>query len=415
MINISKFIMPICFLFLISCNSNSPDTSNSSSIPSIPILERKLEIYLDRATLPTIQQMTQIIESKSTNVKFIAWQRYQIKNVPLLESLNAIFFTDRQKQIDAVISYLRENDKINNIVIHGSTFWSVDVVNLIKSIRNEDINVNIELELYDDGGAEYVRLYDFSMLDTAEQEEQIAQAELNISSSINGLEEFTSTIPNMFGFGRLYKTTYHMLRADIFETTLNLGALKKSLDNSIHQMKWDYFKGFTLKQKEQFYAFTEFNPELLKKQYAESNKKNFIFVGTNKGTATAQEQINIISEAKNTNSIIIENSIADYDLFFKGHPSADYNQEILTAHNMTEIYNKIPFETLIMTETLPDAFGGMGSSVFFSIPKTVENKFIFYKSGTDIEKTSLIQVMLKLGIIDIGNVKLISDLPAYPK
>ncbi|MGL4668360.1 MAG: hypothetical protein ACRCWR_10580, partial [Saezia sp.] len=171
----------------------------------------------------------------------------------------------------------------------------------------------------------------------------------------------------------------------------------------------DYFNGFSQKQKELFYDLTGFTPEKIKDQYSSSPNENFIFVGTNSGTATAEQQIKIIAEAKKTNSTIIDKSINGYDLFFKGHPSADYNQQIIDAHDMMEIDNKIPFEVLIMTGTLPDAVGGMGSSVFFSLPKTIENKFVFYKAGVDFENDSLIQVMIKLGIVNADDIKLISE------
>ncbi|MDF4981249.1 hypothetical protein P3565_23050, partial [Vibrio parahaemolyticus] len=157
-------------------------------------------------------------------------------------------------------------------------------------------------------------------------------------------------------------------------------------------------------------SLTNFNPKEIQEDFNKNSNKNFIFIGSNSATATAEEQINIISEAKKENSSIITNSISDYDLFFKGHPSATFNEQIINAHDMIEINNKIPFEALIMTGILPDAVGGMGSSVFFSIPQEVKNKFVFYKSGTDIENNSLIQVMLKLNLINRDNIKLISDI-----
>lgn len=398
-------LLLLCLVLISGCKNNSP------TAPTAPTVYKALEIYVDRATLPTIQQMTRIVAEQSKNIKLISWARYPINDKELLSSLNAYSFTDKQKQTDQAIILLTENHDIKNVVIHGNTLWAIDVINIIKAIKNAGVNVNIELQLYDDGGAEYVRLYNFSMSSESEQEYKISLSEAHISSSISGIQAFVNSTENIYGFGSLYQTTYHMLRSDIFNTDLTLSTLHNTMKNQIQQMKWDYFKKFNLKQKEMFYALTGFNPVVLKNQYTESDGKNFIFVGSNTGTATAQQQIDIISEAKKSGSEIIESSIEGYDLFFKGHPSATYNQEIISAHNMTEIYNKIPFEALIMTDTLPHAVGGMGSSVFFSLPNSVENKFVFYKTGTDIQNTPLIQVMLKLGIVSSNNVKLISELP----
>ncbi|OBU29967.1 hypothetical protein [Photobacterium kishitanii] len=288
--------------------------------------------------------------------------------------------------------------------------WAVDVVDIIRTIEDFGKSTEIELQFYDDGSAEYVRLYDFSKLPESEQEYRVSLSKDNIKASINGNQSFDNSVENIYGFSQIYPTTYNMLRMDIFNTNLPLNPLKSLMLNNIKQMKWDYFMHFNDHQKNQFYTFTGFNPEKIKEQYKESPNENFIFVGSNSGTATADQQIDIITEAKKPDSLIIPKSIQEYDLFFKGHPSATYNQQIIDAHNMTEIYNKIPFEALIMTDTLPDAVGGMGSSVFFSLPSKVENKFIFYKSDTDIDNNSLIQVMIALHIVNREDVKLISDI-----
>ena len=399
------FLIFISLMILGGCNSDSKHNNSDGNITK----NKTKEVYVDRATLPTIQQMTQIINENSNNKKLISWSRYPINDETLLESINGSFFKNRPELIKSLDSMILTNE-IKKVIINGNTLWAVDVVNIIKSIEALGKKTEIELNFYDDGSAEYVRLYDFSRLPESEQEYKISLSKDNIQSSINGTQPFDNSIENIYGFSQLYPTTYHMLRADIFETNLPLTSLKRVISNNIKQMKWDYFTTFNSQQKNKFYNFTGFNPEKIKEQYKASPHENFIFIGTNSGTATAEQQIDILTEAKKPDSPIITNSIQGLDLFFKGHPSATYNQQIIDAHNMIEIYNKIPFEALIMTDALPDAVGGMGSSVFFSLPNTVENKFIFYKSDTDIENNALIQVMIELNIVNRNDVKLISDL-----
>nr|BAF91160.1 alpha2,3-sialyltransferase [Vibrio sp. JT-FAJ-16] len=384
---------------IIGCNNDNSTTTNNNAI----------EIYVDRATLPTIQQMTKIVSQKTSNKKLISWSRYPITDKSLLKKINAEFFKE-QFELTESLKNIILSENIDNLIIHGNTLWSIDVVDIIKEVNLLGKNIPIELHFYDDGSAEYVRIYEFSKLPESEQKYKTSLSKNNIKFSIDGTDSFKNTIENIYGFSQLYPTTYHMLRADIFDTTLKINPLRELLSNNIKQMKWDYFKDFNYKQKDIFYSLTNFNPKEIQEDFNKNSNKNFIFIGSNSATATAEEQINIISEAKKENSSIITNSISDYDLFFKGHPSATFNEQIINAHDMIEINNKIPFEALIMTGILPDAVGGMGSSVFFSIPKEVKNKFVFYKSGTDIENNSLIQVMLKLNLINRDNIKLISDI-----
>lgn len=368
-----------------------------------------LEVYIDRATLPTIQQMINIVDRMSPNKKLIYWSRYPIKDSDTLNLINANSFQNIEDLKHFLISSLIKK-RIKKVIIHGNTLWAIDVIDILNAIDSLGNNIPVEINFYDDGSAEYKSLYEFSKLTKKEQIHKIHASKNNIEASIKRKCQFYGSIENIYGFSQIYPTTYHMLRLDIFNSGLNLKALRDTLLKNAVQMQWGYFNHFNQKQKELFYTLTEFNPEKIKEQYKKNPSENFMFIGTNSGTATAEQQIKIITEAKKKNSAIIKKTIDGYDLFFKGHPSADYNKQIIDAHNMIEINNKVPFEVLIMTGALPDAVGGMGSSVFFSLPKTVKNKFVFYNTDVKIESDPLIQVMVKLGVVDKSDIKLIGDL-----
>ncbi|CAH1547241.1 Alpha-/beta-galactoside alpha-2,3-sialyltransferase (plasmid) [Vibrio harveyi] len=382
------------------CNSDSSPENTSST----------LEIYIDSATLPSLQHMVKIIDEQSGNKKLINWKRYPIDDELLLDKINALSFSDTTDLTRYMESILLIGD-IKRVVINGNSLSNYNIVGVMRSINALGLDLDVEINFYDDGSAEYVRLYNFSQLPEAERELLVSISKNNILAAVNGIGSYDSGSPeNIYGFAQIYPATYHMLRADIFDTDLEIGLIRDILGDNVKQMKWGQFLGFNEEQKELFYQLTSFNPDKIQAQYKESPNKNFVFVGTNSRSATAEQQINIIKEAKKLDSEIIPNSIDGYDLFFKGHPSATYNQQIVDAHDMTEIYNRTPFEVLAMTSSLPDAVGGMGSSLFFSLPKTVETKFIFYKSGTDIESNALIQVMLKLGIITDEKVRFTTDI-----
>ena len=71
-----------------------------------------LEIYIDRATIPTLQQAIHLAKSNSNNRKFIFWDRFKNQNHSDFKCLNANFFTSLSSLIKTI---KREQNKYEHI------------------------------------------------------------------------------------------------------------------------------------------------------------------------------------------------------------------------------------------------------------------------------------------------------------
>ncbi|MGR6649969.1 sialyltransferase, partial [Avibacterium paragallinarum] len=95
----------------------------------------------------------------------------------------------------------------------------------------------------------------------------------------------------------------------------------------------------------------------------------------------------------------------DIKIFFKGHPKGDdINDYIISKTGAEKIPANIPFEVLMMTNSLPDYVGGIMSTVYFSLsPKNID-KVIFLgsekiKNENDAKSQTLSKLMLMLNVI----------------
>ncbi|AQS35372.1 hypothetical protein Sps_00152 [Shewanella psychrophila] len=127
-------------------------------------------------------------------------------------------------------------------------------------------------------------------------------------------------------------------------------------------------------------------------------ENSFMFIGVDSTTASSDFQIRVISDSLADKGVIP--AIGKINLVFKGHPFADFNHEIIDAHKMQEMDSKIPFETLIMAEILPQKIGGMESSLYFSLPENYKIEYIVFEgTADDIEKNALAQIILHFNVI----------------
>lgn len=365
-----------------------------------------LEIYIDRATLPSIQQMAMIVANKSPDKKLIFWSRHPLTDRKILKDING----ESCSSIDCIHQRVTEIlSAYNNshVTIYGNTYWSKDIARLIRKISKlPGINIK-KLELIDDGSSEYQKMYLWENLGLSAQIKSLARGKNNLQSYISGNEnrlvrfltgksnKLPRSIGSIFNWHQLFPTTYHMLRMDYLDKP-ELKQLKKHLMGNTKQIKWDYISSnsFTLEQKLLFYKMINFKPE-----NAHYDPKNsFMFIGVDSTTASSDFQIRVISDSLSDKGVIP--TIGKTNLVFKGHPFSDFNHEIIDAHKMQKMDSKIPFESLIMAELLPQKMGGMESSLYFSLPENYKVEYIVFKgTADDIEKNALAQIMLYLNVI----------------
>ncbi|NRD72057.1 hypothetical protein HQQ94_02120 [Shewanella sp. VB17] len=365
-----------------------------------------LEIYIDRATLPTIQQMTMIIANNSSHKKLIYWSRHPLTDQNILKNINGESCSSIDNIHQRLIEILSPRDTCH-ITIYGNTYWSKDIARLIRKISNiPKINIQ-KLELIDDGSSEYRKMYTWESLGLNNQIKSLTQGENNLKSYISGSEnkvirfltgksnKLPRSIGSIFNWHKLFPTTYHMLRMDYMEKP-ELRQLKEHLQGNTKQIRWDYISShsFTHEQKTLFYRMINFKSE----NFNYHKKNSFMFIGVDSTTTNSDIQIRVISDSLSDQGVIP--SIGKTNLLFKGHPFADFNDKIIDAHKMQSMNSSIPFETLIMAELLPQKIGGMESSLYFSLPQNYKIEYIVFEgTADDIEKNSLVQIMLYLNII----------------
>ncbi|AQS35373.1 hypothetical protein Sps_00153 [Shewanella psychrophila] len=205
-----------------------------------------LEIYIDRATLPTIQQIAMIVANKSPHKKLIYWSRHPLTDRELLKCINGESCCSIDNIHHRVTELLSSYDNCH-VTIYGNTYWSKDIARLIRRISKlPGINIK-KLELIDDGSSEYQKMYTWESLGLSAQIKSLTQGQNNlqnyISGSSNRIVRFLTgksnklprSIESIFNWHQLFPTTYHMLRMDYLEKP-ELKQLKKHLMGNTKQI-----------------------------------------------------------------------------------------------------------------------------------------------------------------------------------
>nr|BAJ07170.1 sialyltransferase-tamavidin 2 fusion protein [synthetic construct] len=396
---------------------------------TLNVVAPSLEVYVDHASLPTLQQLMDIIKSEEENPtaqRYIAWGRI-VPTDEQMKELNITSFAliNNHTPADLVQEIVKQAQTKHrlNVKLSSNTAHSFDnLVPILKELNSFNNVTVTNIDLYDDGSAEYVNLYNWR--DTLNKTDNLKIGKDYLEDVINGINEDTSNTgtSSVYNWQKLYPANYHFLRKDYLTLEPSLHELRDYIGDSLKQMQWDGFKKFNSKQQELFLSIVNFDKQKLQNEYNSSNLPNFVFTGTTVWAGNhereyyAKQQINVINNAINESSPhYLGNS---YDLFFKGHPGGGIINTLIMQNypSMVDIPSKISFEVLMMTDMLPDAVAGIASSLYFTIPAE-KIKFIVFTSTetiTDREtalRSPLVQVMIKLGIVKEENVLFWADLP----
>ncbi|MGL5352177.1 MAG: hypothetical protein ACRDA5_02480 [Clostridium sp.] len=289
-------------------------------------------------------------------------------------------------------------------------------------LSNSKDNVEVsEVNLFDDGSAEYIDLYKWK--DTENKIGLLAGNLVVLKKYLNKeSQEKPDFVSSRYNWHKIYNTKYFFLRKDYLDLETKLNDLSEYLDSSLQQMSWSEFEKLSTYKKKLLLSIIGFDKDKLLQQFNESELPNFVFTGTTTWSGGenrefyAKQQINVINNAINETSPYYLGQV--YDLFFKGHPRGDDINEYILSNfsDMTNIPAAVSFEVLMLTGMLPDKVAGIASSLYFTIPgDNVE--FIVFTSSDDVNdreealKSPLVQVMLKLNIVRESDVLFWSDLP----
>lgn len=396
---------------------------------NLTVVAPTLEVYVDHASLPSLQQLMHIITVKNKykqNKRFVSWARIVMNNIQAKE-LNVEIFPlsaqngTSQEMIDAIKDYAISKNRLNlelSTNTNGSMFNLSPIIKEMSDYNNIKIS---KINLFDDGSLEYVRLYNWK-----DTEGKIITLDNNIVVNKNYLENNSAEQPTgiyaNYNWHKLYETNYYFLRKDYLTVEPKLHDLREYLGGSLKQMSWDTFSQLSKGDKELFLNIVGFDQEKLQQEYQQSELPNFVFTGTTTwaGGKTkeyyAEQQVNVVNNAINETSPYYLGR--EYDLFFKGHPRGGIINDIILGsfNNMIDIPAKISFEVLMMTGMLPDTVGGIASSLYFTLPAEKVSFIVFTSSDTitdreDALKSPLVQVMMTLGIVKEKDVLFWSDLP----
>ncbi|HIF9111046.1 TPA: PKD domain-containing protein [Photobacterium damselae] len=395
---------------------------------TLTVVAPTLEVYIDHASLPSLQQLIHIIQAKDeypSNQRFVSWKRVTI-NADNASKLNIRTYplkgnNTSPEMVAAIDEYAQSKNRLN-IEFYSNTAHSFNnLASIIQSLYNKD-NVTIShVSLYDDGSAEYVNLYQWK--DTPNKIEVLERDISLLDDYLAGTSPDTPKgMGNRYNWHKLYNTDYYFLRKDYLDIEASLHDFRDYLGSSVKQMPWDEFAKLSDSQQTLFLDIVGFDKEQLQQQYSQSPLPNFIFTGTTTwaGGETkefyAQQQVNVINNAISETSPYYLGE--DYDLFFKGHPAGGVINDIILGSfpDMINIPAKISFEVLMMTDMLPDTVAGIASSLYFTIPADKVNFIVFTSSDTITDreealKSPLVQVMLTLGIVKEKDVLFWADLP----
>lgn len=395
---------------------------------NLTVVAPTLEVYVDHASLPSLQQLMHIIQNKNVhlqNERFISWGRISLTQ-DNEKKLNAHSYNldgnNTSKEIvDAINDYVDLHNRVN-LELHSNTVGSPNNLSpIIRELVNKK-NVNISLiNLYDDGSADYIGLYNWK--DKLDKIEILKNSLLIQKDYLNGVSSTkVEGVDGVYNWHKLYNTNYYFLRKDYLTVEPKLHDFKEYLGDSLKQMSWDAFSQLSNDDKELFLNIVGFDKEKLQQEYQQSELPNFVFTGTTTwaGGETkeyyAQQQVNVVNNAINETSPYYLGR--EHDLFFKGHPRGGIINDIILGsfNNMIDIPAKVSFEVLMMTGMLPDTVGGIASSLYFTIPADKVNFIVFTSSDTitdreDALKSPLVQVMMTLGIVKEKDVLFWSDLP----
>lgn len=385
----------------------------SLSLLSITSWSKTMTIYLDPASLPTLNQLmhfTKESEDKET-ARIFGFSRFKLPE-KITEQYNNIHFVEikNNRPTEDIFTILDQYPEKLELDLHLNIAHSIQLFHPILQYRfKHPDRISIKsLNLYDDGTMEYV---DLEKEENKDIKSAIKKAEKQLSDYLlTGKINFDNPTLARYVWQSQYPVKYHFLSTEYFEKAEFLQPLKTYLAGKYQKMDWSAYEKLSPEQQTLYLKLVGFSDET--KQLFHTEQAKFIFTGTTTWEGNtdireyyAKQQLNLLKHFTHSEGDLF---IGDqYKIYFKGHPrGGDINDYILKhAKDITNIPANISFEILMMTGLLPDKVGGVASSLYFSLPKEKISHIIFtsnkkIKNKEDALNDPYVRVMLRLGMID---------------
>ncbi|MFZ7157053.1 hypothetical protein ACLS0M_10135 [Avibacterium avium] len=387
-------------------------------LSTLQSFSKQFDVYLDYATLPSLNMMFDLVEKKDNQQieRIIGFERFNLSEDKLSAfpqgkiSFSKVSLKDFTAFSDLLVNKIAQSDELVELFIHTNldhSFYNLpNVLEKLSPIANKFTIKH--LYLYDDGSMNYKDLYEHREQDIkkllASSQNELAK-KLASHSNNNELDSISR-----YTWHKFFPTDYILLRPDYLTIDEKMQPLKEFIGNNVSAMSWSRFEKLSPEQKTLFLKLVNVDENTLHKLKNNSEERTFIFTGTttwekdkDKRLANAKTQVKVLEDfLKPDGKFYLGNKIK---VFFKGHPKGDeINEYILKQTGAENIPANIPFEVLMMTNSLPDYVGGIMSSMYFSLPATHINKVIFLdsdkvKNKNDAKAQTLSKLMLMLNVI----------------
>lgn len=392
---------------------------------------KQVVLYIDHATLPTLQQLLHFVETKNLDTAYgFSFDRVSLSS-EIFEDMKDIYIEDiKRKDAKYFESFLKElSNKYQEsleIEVHTNLFLSISYLKELIRLSQENNNILIKkIHFYDDGSIEYQKLESFREMEI----ENILKEQKDILSNFISNHEISGTSNDLMRYtlASQYPSEYHFLHSDYIQTEEFLQPLVRFLEENnaiLKQFDYSKFNSLDEEQKEFYLSLLKVDKEFIKNFNPDEN--NIVFIGTNSRAFLNDDmdkatyyQIELIRKYLDPSSAFYIGNGAK--LFFKGHP-APHAQEINNKiekefPNIVVIPPHIPFETLLMLGADIDEVTGMSSSIFFTFPKDKLGKIFFTdkqgKTIVDVRNTDLAKVFKVICKLSDEQIQKIEDVVTH--
>ena len=312
---------------------------------------RKIHIFIDYATTPTLLQMIEFIKLPSQDIKIIAWDRYKNRR-PLTKGiqLNVTEWT-LPLPFDGHVKFIQDElKKIMNRYVKPRFYLHLNYKHIgwggYTILQALPLTKVKELHLYEDGMGTFIRDYHKASSDTIVESIQTYIKD-NQMEEKSVLYFYDSPYLNILPY--LYPTYLHAMWNErtppLTGATLvsvDFAALKKKLSDT---------------EKEKLFHLFQFNPLDYKKQL--QNKKMGIYLYDGFDSSDRENAVSTLkSDLLKMNNVV---------WFSKQHPRVHgTNEKTKGFIPIGETF--IPLEAFLLSDLPLQYVAGEGSSAFYSVP-----------------------------------------------
>lgn len=364
----------------------------------MPTETTKIEVFIDPATLPTINFFMHFAEScdDKDTIRLFGLQRYEIplkiqKSYPEGIIKSCLINVNDFKNIHSLLEQTIKEQKNIELTVFLNISYCLHSFIPIWNIycENREKILSLNLELYDEGSLGVYELHRLS-------ENNVDLTHLDLANICKVQDIFTSKNSCVADYlwGSILPARYHFLNTSYLESNPKLLPLKNAI-SAYHKIDFTRYSRLTDRQKVFFLSLFGISEEAINEIIALFNhQKTFLFIGT---VIFDEEQTMLMW---NVHLQLLREYISksgkyylgsdDYRIIYKAHPATGFENIIKKVYpDVVFIPSDIPLELLFMLGLMPDKIGGFASSSYFSIPQSHISDVTFITKRDENERNKL--------------------------